>query len=208
MKKQLIDGFDIARLGTIPHGNAVNAIGKLGDRRRTAPDRRPGRLPRGRHRGHRRRRRRGEQRPEREPARPLPLPVPPLRRQPVPRAVQPGQRQRAVAGRASGQRRQDDDPRLQHRGGRGRHRQHPLHRAPGRRVADALDVLADGARRAGTGRPGGPHLVLAYSQFINLEFFPRFDGKPGLIRWPHISINMMEKVSGPPDNPAIDPSEY
>ena len=58
------------------------------------------------------------------------------------------------------------------------------------------------------GDQDGPHLVLAYSQFINLDFFPRFDGKPGLIRWPHISINMMEKVSGPPANPAIDPSEY
>ena len=49
----------------------------------------------------------------------------------------------------------------------------------------------------------GNRLVLAYSQFINLDFFPRFDGKPGLIRWPHVSINMMEKVSGPPPNPAI-----
>src|SRR5262249_32952558 len=28
MKRQLVDGFDIARLGTIPHGNAVNAIGR------------------------------------------------------------------------------------------------------------------------------------------------------------------------------------
>jgi hypothetical protein len=52
----------------------------------------------------------------------------------------------------------------------------------------------------------GPHLVLAYSQFIDLEFFPRFDGKPGLIRWPHISINMMEKVAAPPTNTAIAPA--
>lgn len=49
----------------------------------------------------------------------------------------------------------------------------------------------------------GNRLVLAYSQFINLDFFPRFDGKPGLIRWPHVSINMMEKVAPPPANPAI-----
>lgn len=49
----------------------------------------------------------------------------------------------------------------------------------------------------------GNRLVLAYSQFINLDFFPRFDGKPGLIRWPHVSINMMEKVAPPPSNPAI-----
>ena len=41
---------------------------------------------------------------------------------------------------------------------------------------------------------GDPRLILAYSQFIYLDFFPRRDGKPGLIRWPHISINMMEKI--------------
>ncbi len=44
---------------------------------------------------------------------------------------------------------------------------------------------------------GNPRLVLAYSQFIFLDFFPRFDGRPGLIRWPHISINMMEKIEDP-----------
>lgn len=44
---------------------------------------------------------------------------------------------------------------------------------------------------------GDPRLILAYSQFIYLDFFPRFDGKPGLIRWPHISINMMEKIEEP-----------
>lgn len=49
----------------------------------------------------------------------------------------------------------------------------------------------------------GNRLVLAYSQFINLDFFPRFDSKPGLIRWPHISINMLEKVAPPPSNPAV-----
>ena len=48
------------------------------------------------------------------------------------------------------------------------------------------------------GPMGTPHLVMAYSQFIYLDFFDRFDGKPGLIRWPHISINMMEKVAPPP----------
>jgi len=41
---------------------------------------------------------------------------------------------------------------------------------------------------------GRPRLILAYSQFIFLDFFNRFDGRPGLIRWPHISINMMEKI--------------
>ena len=46
---------------------------------------------------------------------------------------------------------------------------------------------------------GRPRLVLAYSQFIFLDFFNRFDGRPGLIRWPHISINMMEKIEWPDD---------
>jgi hypothetical protein len=51
-------------------------------------------------------------------------------------------------------------------------------------------------------------MVLAYSQFIYLDFFPRFDGKPGLIRWPHISINMMEKVAPPPSNTAVPSTDY
>lgn len=44
---------------------------------------------------------------------------------------------------------------------------------------------------------GNPVLVLAYSQLVMLDFFPRVDGEPGLIRWPHISINMMRKVDVP-----------
>ena len=44
---------------------------------------------------------------------------------------------------------------------------------------------------------GDPRLVLAYSQFIFLDFFGRFDGRPGLIRWPHVSINMMERIEKP-----------
>jgi hypothetical protein len=46
-------------------------------------------------------------------------------------------------------------------------------------------------------KTGKPKLILAYSQFIFLDFFPRRDGVPGLIRWPHISINMMEKIEEP-----------
>lgn len=42
---------------------------------------------------------------------------------------------------------------------------------------------------------GNPKLRLQYSQTVLLDFFPRADGKPGLIRWPHISINTLEKVS-------------
>ena len=42
------------------------------------------------------------------------------------------------------------------------------------------------------GRP--QKLLLAYSQLVLLDFFERQDGRPGRIRWPHISINMMEKI--------------
>ena len=51
-----------------------------------------------------------------------------------------------------------------------------------------------------------PKLVLAYAQFIFLDFFqPRLDGRPGLIRWPHISINMMEKIAEPDDEEEMRP---
>lgn len=42
---------------------------------------------------------------------------------------------------------------------------------------------------------GNPKLRLQYSQVVLLDFFPRFDGAPGLIRWPHVSINTLEKVA-------------
>jgi hypothetical protein len=38
---------------------------------------------------------------------------------------------------------------------------------------------------------------LQYLQVVLLDFFPRFDGLPGPIRWPHVSINRMEKVAEP-----------
>lgn len=41
-------------------------------------------------------------------------------------------------------------------------------------------------------------LVLQYAQLVFLDFFPRFDGQPGPIRWPHVSINSLIKVDGPP----------
>jgi hypothetical protein len=66
-----------------------------------------------------------------------------------------------------------------------------------------LDEPAPFAGLEGTNR-----LVLAYSQFLYLDFFPRFDGKPGLIRWPHISINMMEKIGPPPSNSAIPTGQW
>jgi len=40
-----------------------------------------------------------------------------------------------------------------------------------------------------------PKMRLQYSQIVMLEFFPRADGKPGRIEWPHISINTLEKIS-------------
>lgn len=42
---------------------------------------------------------------------------------------------------------------------------------------------------------GNRKLVMQYAQLVMLDFFPRRDGQPGLIKWPHISINTMEKVS-------------
>ena len=41
---------------------------------------------------------------------------------------------------------------------------------------------------------GNPVLRMQYSQVVLLDFFPRSDGFPGLIRWPHVSINTLEKV--------------
>ena len=41
---------------------------------------------------------------------------------------------------------------------------------------------------------GNSDLRLQYTQTVFLDFFPRKDGKPGLIRWPHVSINTLVKV--------------
>ncbi len=41
---------------------------------------------------------------------------------------------------------------------------------------------------------GKPRFRLQYLQVVILDFFPRRDGLPGLIRWPHVSINTLEKV--------------
>lgn len=43
-------------------------------------------------------------------------------------------------------------------------------------------------------RHGKPKLRLQYLQVVMLDFFPRRDGLPGLIRWPHVSINTLDKV--------------
>jgi hypothetical protein len=34
---------------------------------------------------------------------------------------------------------------------------------------------------------------------LRLRFLPRGDGGPGRIRWPHVSVNTLEKVSDVPD---------
>ena len=45
------------------------------------------------------------------------------------------------------------------------------------------------------GPDGKPVVRLQYSQVVMLDFFPRNDDQPGLIKWPHVSINTLEKVS-------------
>jgi len=45
------------------------------------------------------------------------------------------------------------------------------------------------------GANGDPKLQLQYLQIVDLEFFPRRDGWPGRIVWPHVSINTMDKVT-------------
>lgn len=46
-------------------------------------------------------------------------------------------------------------------------------------------------------KDGRPKLRLQYSQVVMLDFFrPREDGLPDRARWPHISINTLEKVYG------------
>ena len=46
-------------------------------------------------------------------------------------------------------------------------------------------------------KKGRPKLRLQYSQVIILDFFrPREDGHPDRARWPHVSINTLEKVYG------------
>lgn len=52
---------------------------------------------------------------------------------------------------------------------------------------------------AGTDADGRPRLRLQYAQVVELEFEPRSDGGPGRIRWPHVSVNTLEKVSDVPD---------
>jgi hypothetical protein len=45
------------------------------------------------------------------------------------------------------------------------------------------------------GSDGKPKLLLQYLQDVSLDFLPRTDGQPGRIRWPHVSINTLEKAT-------------
>ena len=40
---------------------------------------------------------------------------------------------------------------------------------------------------------GNPVFVLQYMQVVMLDFFERLDGEPGLIKWPHVSFNTMRR---------------
>ncbi len=41
---------------------------------------------------------------------------------------------------------------------------------------------------------GDPVMQIQYSQTVMLDFFERRDGVPGLIKWPHVSINTLRRV--------------
>lgn len=45
---------------------------------------------------------------------------------------------------------------------------------------------------------GMPIMVMQYLQIVMLDFFPRRDGLPGLIKWPHVSINTMVRATTKP----------
>jgi hypothetical protein len=53
---------------------------------------------------------------------------------------------------------------------------------------------------------GNPRLIMQYLQIVLLDFFARQDGLPGPIRWPHVSINTMEKTAEPDAEKAIVPA--
>lgn len=46
-------------------------------------------------------------------------------------------------------------------------------------------------------RDGKPRVIMQYLQVVMLDFFPRGDNLPGMARWPHVSINTMERVEPP-----------
>ncbi|WP_198575864.1 heme-binding protein [Caulobacter hibisci] len=48
------------------------------------------------------------------------------------------------------------------------------------------------------GSDGLPRLIMMYHQVVMLDFFKRTDNVRGLIKWPHVSINTMERISAEP----------
>ena len=65
------------------------------------------------------------------------------------------------------------------------------------RQADATDMSATFwiQELAEKDENGDPKLRIQYSQTVFLDFFPKSSIEPGLIRWPHVSINTLEKIS-------------
>lgn len=60
-------------------------------------------------------------------------------------------------------------------------------------IQELAPTTADG--QSNCGPDGKPKLRLQYLQEVMLDFFPRVDGQPGLIQWPHFSINTLEWVA-------------
>jgi hypothetical protein len=50
---------------------------------------------------------------------------------------------------------------------------------------------------------GNPRVIMQYMQIVMLDFFRRQDGFPGPIRWPHVSINTLERTGMPDSSKAI-----
>lgn len=70
------------------------------------------------------------------------------------------------------------------------------------RQANAAEMTSTFWIQEGTDENDEPLLRLQYCQVVLLDFFPRQDGVPGLIRWPHVSINTLTLKTGsvaPPD---------
>jgi hypothetical protein len=57
------------------------------------------------------------------------------------------------------------------------------------------------------GADGQPRLIMLYLQIVMLEFFRRIDNQPGLIKWPHVSINTMERLPNLPAAAALTTSD-
>ena len=74
------------------------------------------------------------------------------------------------------------------------------------RQADAAEMQATFWIMEVGGLGPDAKLVMAYTQTVLLDFFPRADGEEGLIRWPHVSINVMEKAAEPDTEKAAMPA--